>query len=484
DKELHDLIATGEGYHLELKETVDKSFLEEVCAFANSSGGRIIVGITDDGTIKGCPTDNRSRSLIQDTLRSLQPNLDIPVEVVGSLFVVTVPEGNDKPYACPKGFYLRNGANSQKLSRNEIVEFFQKEGRIRFDELCNRKAVFDTDFDDRAFNDFMNLAGISKSLDKQEILRNLNCLTEDSRLTNAGVLFFAKDIDFILENAIVVCVLFKGIEKVHILDKKDFKGNILENINNAVAFVQRHTNLEYVIKTLRRENVPEIPEVALRETIINAVCHRDYFNKTANVMIEVFDDRVIISNPGGLPGGLRPQDFGKKSVARNQTIAALLHRVHFIEKVGTGINRIKQAVEGNARTSVDFSFDDAFFTVTFTRMQAVPEETTQRSGLPEKASEKTGGFSKSSQETTQETTQRTTQKTTQTLSGKQTELLNYLKLNPEASRQEMAQHIADITADGIKYNLKRLQDIGLLKRVGPDKGGHWEVFPQDDENRG
>jgi len=97
---------------------------------------------------------------------------------------------------------------------------------------------------------------------------------------------------------------------VYILDKKDFSGNILENINNAVAFVQRHTNLEYAIKSLHRENVPEIPDVALRETIINAVCHRDYFDKRANVLIEVFDDRVIISNPGGLPAGLNPQPSG------------------------------------------------------------------------------------------------------------------------------------------------------------------------------
>jgi ATP-dependent DNA helicase RecG len=140
-KDIADLIATGEGFHLELKEAVDKSFLEEVCAFANSGGGKIIVGVSDNGVITGCSTDNRSRSLLQDALRSLQPNLDIAIDVVDSLFVITVPEGNDKPYACPKGFYIRNGANSQKLARNEIVELFQKEGRIHFDELRNDKAV-------------------------------------------------------------------------------------------------------------------------------------------------------------------------------------------------------------------------------------------------------------------------------------------------------------------------------------------------------
>ncbi len=241
-KELHDLIASGEGYHLELKETVDKSFMEEVCAFANSSGDRIIVGVSDNGRILGCPTDNRSRSLVQDSLRALQPNLDVTIEVIDSLFVVTVPEGSDKPYACPKGFYIRNGANSQKLARNEIVELFQKEGRIHFDELRNDKAVFKDDFDDKAFSAFLATAGISNTIEQATLLRNLSCMTDEVKLTNAGVLFFAKDIDFIMNNAVVVCILFKGTQKVHILDKKDFSGNILENINNAVAFVQRHTN--------------------------------------------------------------------------------------------------------------------------------------------------------------------------------------------------------------------------------------------------
>ncbi len=479
--EIYNLIMAGEGFHLELKETFDKSFMEEVCAFANSGGGRIIIGVSDNGIIKGCNTDNRSRSLIQDSLRSLQPNLDISIDIIDSLIVVMVPEGSDKPYACSKGFYVRNGANSQKLDRNEIVEFFQKEGRIHFDELRNDKANFETDFDERALIEFLGMAGISKTIDMSTLLKNLGCLTDEGKLTNAGVLFFTKDIDFILNNAIIVCVLFKGTEKVHILDKKDFSGNILENINNAVAFVQRHTNLEYVIKTLRRENVPEIPEVALRETIINAVCHRDYFDKRANVLIEIFDDRVIISNPGGLPGGLKPQDFGKKSVARNQIIASLLHRVNFIEKVGTGISRIRQAVSENGKSSrllqksrvldfywsdmqyncirssqlqkfdnkrvflqlapsVVFSYDDAFFTVTYTRNN----------------------------------------ETTQTLTDKQIEILQYLMKNPYASRQEMAKNIADITTDGIKYNLKRLQDIGVLKRIGTDFGGHWLVQNNND----
>lgn len=93
-----------------------------------------------------------------------------------------------------------------------------------------------------------------------------------------------------------------------------------------LSFVQRHTNLEYIIEHIRREDVPEIPEIALREAIINAFCHRYYFEEGLNITIEVFDDRVIISSFGGLPPGLQANKFGKESVSvqRNPIIADLL----------------------------------------------------------------------------------------------------------------------------------------------------------------
>ena len=136
--------------------------------------------------------------------------------------------------------------------------------------------------------------------------------------------------------------------------------------------MKRHTNVQYRIEKLQREEIPDIPDVALREAIINAVCHRDYFDKSANVLIEVFDDRVEISNPGGLPSGLKPSEFGRKSVACNPLIASLLNRINYIEKVGTGINRIKQAVAENEKSLVEFSFDNGF-SVVFRKLKTISE---------------------------------------------------------------------------------------------------------------
>jgi len=123
----------------------------------------------------------------------------------------------------------------------------------------------------------------------------------------------------------------------------------------------------------RRREIPEVPYDALREAIINAVAHRDYFEKGANVMIEMFDDRIEITNPGGLVKGLRPEDFGKKSVLRNPNIANLLHRAGYIEKMGTGINKMRGLVADAGLPPIDFEFG-TFFTATFRRPERLQRD--------------------------------------------------------------------------------------------------------------
>ena len=169
DKEIKDLILMGEGYHMEFKQALDKSFIDEACAFANSSGGYILMGVADDGTVKGIDTSNRTRSKIQDIFNQLEPRLDITIEIKENLIAIHIPEGQAKPYGCSRGFFMRVGSNSQKMKRNEIIKFFKKEGRINFEELINEKANFEKDFDFESFKNFLKLSNISSTI-KQETL--------------------------------------------------------------------------------------------------------------------------------------------------------------------------------------------------------------------------------------------------------------------------------------------------------------------------
>ena len=164
----------------------------------------------------------------------------------------------------------------------------------------------------------------------------------------------------------MTCILFKGTSKVHILDRKSFEFDLLRNIDEAVLFIERHLNLAYEIKELRRKEILEIPEFVLREAIVNAVAHRDYFERGANVQVDIFDDRIEISNPGGLPKGLKSENFGKHSVARNSTITSLLHRCNYIEKAGTGVQRMRDGMRQFGLLEPNFEFS-GFFTIILRR---------------------------------------------------------------------------------------------------------------------
>jgi ATP-dependent DNA helicase RecG len=285
------------------------------------------------------------------------------------------------------------------------------------------------------------------------MLRNLDCLTADNRLTNAGVLFFAKDIDFLLNHAIVGCVLYQGNDKVHILDKKDFKASLVDNIDNALLFIQRHTKLRYKIEHLRREEIPDYPEVALREAIINAVCHRDYFDKRANVLIEVFSDRVVITNPGGLPSGLPPEEFGTRSVARNPLIASLLHRIDYIEKIGTGINRIRQTVAEHGGTELSLHYDD-FFTVVFRAKVTVAPGGEIGREIGREIGGEIGGETE--------------------LTERQRKVLALLWASPGLSAKVLADQLG-IHVSAVEKHLRALKQKGVLRRIGGTRG-HWQVL--------
>ena len=473
DKQLKSLILTGEGYNIEFKQSLDKSFIEEVCAFANASGGYILMGISDEGKQIGVETSNRSRSKIQDILNRLEPRLKISVEVKKNIIVIQVPEGEEKPYGCPKGFFIRIGANSQKMTRNEIISFFKKEDRLRFEELMNKKAKFKEDFDSQAFKHFLQLAGISRTIKYESLLQNLSCLTEDKKLTNLGVLFFAKDIDFIMNYARVDCILFKGTERVKILNRKEYMGALLDNIENALSFVKKHTNTEYVITgNARREEIHDYPESALREAIINAVCHRDYFIKEVPVSVEVFEDRVQIRNPGGLPKGYDRKRFGTESIPRNLLIASMLHRVDYIEKAGTGISRIKQAVKNHnkkVKLKIEYGDKSLFYMITFKKTDWV--KTTQK-GLVENSQK---GLVENGINTSKFSQLDEYKVGSKRLVENQLRLIELMLENPKISKQKMSEVIG-ISTTAIDKNINTLRKKGFIERVGSDKGGHWKVI--------
>ena len=169
----------------------------------------------------------------------------------------------------------------------------------------------------------------------------------------------------IFPEAYITCLLGRGADKVHILDRRDFDGGIVADIEDALSFIERNTRTAYRIESLRRENIPEYPMKALREAITNAVMHRDWFFEGANVFVEIYANRIEVISPGTLPTGLKMAKLGRESIRRNPLIADLLHRIEFIEKAGTGIRRIRDEAREQGCPEPEFKVRGTFFVVVF-----------------------------------------------------------------------------------------------------------------------
>lgn len=377
--ELKLALQAGEGQRLEFKERISSGLAKELVAFANAEGGRVIVGVNDRNGLTGVQDSNAQRAQLQDIARNCDPSIDASItskQLEGkSILVIDVPEGQRKPYACGDGFYLRVGTNSQKMKRDELLEFIRRVQPYCFDEQLCPEFQYPKDFDAEAFRFFLSRAGISPGkLKRDDILCNLGVAKRRGRklvFNNAGVLFFARQPTKFIRQAVVTGILLAGTTKVDILDRKDFDSNLMENVRQAMIFLKRHLSLRYKIETLQREEILELPESALREAVLNAVTHRDYAERGAVVMVEIYSDRVEISDPGGLPPGLKRSELGRKSVHRNPLIADLFQRMGEVEKVGSGIRRMREAAKEAGVPAPRFEAT-GFFTITYKKPDVTP----------------------------------------------------------------------------------------------------------------
>lgn len=362
---LANLIALGEGFTTEFKQSMPSDLGREICAFANATGGEILIGVDDSGTVVGVGNHNRLRSQVQSVARSADPPVAVEIESCGNVLRVTVPEQHGKPYSFGGRFYIREGASSQQLSRDEIRDFFFKEGLIRLDETpCNS---FDPSIEitPARWSEFAERAGIDPGLDPITVLENLH-LVRDSQITHAGAWLLADDITRITLQAGLTCAVFQGNTKTNILDRREFRGNLYAIYQEVMAYFQAKLNSALIPHALGRDERLELPESALREAVVNAIAHRDY-RSTANVQVYIFQNRVEIVTPGGLPAGMREEDLGSKSVPRNPLLFSMLYRMKLVEQIGSGIRRIHESCRehGVGEPSIEVSPD--WLTVTFPR---------------------------------------------------------------------------------------------------------------------
>jgi ATP-dependent DNA helicase RecG len=450
-EELLELIGTGEGYNLEFKKRFSSSIDREICAFANSNGGRIFLGVDDKGDVVGHSLTNDDKSRIHDIARNMDPSFSVDIFRVGKVTVISVPKGKDKPYAVHGHFYIRIGSNSQQLNREEILLFFQQRGQLKFDEKINHKFDYDTDFNDDAFKEFLHRAGIQPTITKERLLTNLGFL-EHEELTNAGVLFFCKDVSRFFLNANITCVLYQGDSKYKILDKKVFECDLISNYEEAVSYLKSKLNTEYVIKTEREEYL-ELPEDALREAILNALAHRDYFSPS-HIQVNIYKNSVEIINPASYPQNITIKDLLSGSHPKNLFLFSMMQRSDLVEKVGSGIKRINDAMKEYRLTLPVIEYENIWFRIVFERPDLQKNSYQQRMGVISgvENGEKVG----------------------RKLGESEEKMVEIICKDKFVTISELSQSLG-ISTTAVEKNIAKLKKKGFLKRVGPAKGGYWEI---------
>lgn len=373
---LKNLIKAGESENSEFKLKVDEDLGKTICAFANTNGGSILIGINNKGNVIGCYKKDEEK--IANIASSCIPAVRVNIEKikVSSKTILKVDVQKSKEIHSYKNIvYKRVGSTNRALTPQEVVELAQRLGKFYWDSLICEEATLE-DIDEEKVRWLLKKAKIERNFDVdletplKEALERLG-LIKDRKLTNAAILLFGKKPQKFFLQARIRCARYKGVTPLDFIDLKIIDGNIIDQVDNAEKFVLSHIKKAARIVMFKREEVWEYPPRAIREAIVNAVCHRDY-NFSSDITIGIFDNRLEITNPGKLPEPLTPADLKKqhKSIPRNPLIANAFFLIKNIEQWGKGTNKIVDWCKEHGLKEPDFEEIAGGFLVKF----YVPED--------------------------------------------------------------------------------------------------------------
>lgn len=349
-----------EDMHLELKREFTKDTLKTVAAFANTSGGKIYIGVDNFGEIIGVTDPDKELLQLTNSVRDgIRPDV---TQFTSSTFetlenkqiiVFEVQKGTACPYYLsakglrPEGVYIRQGSSSVPASESQILKMIKETDGDSYEQL-------------RSLNQDLTFETLKQEFTQAHIvlgkpqMRTLQIIGEDDLFTNLGLLL-SDQCPHTTKAAV-----FEGTSKDQFKDRFEFSGSLIRQMREVYGFLDRYNRTQSVIKGLDRIDVREYPETAVREALLNSIVHKDYSFGSSS-LVSVFDDRFEILTVGGLVKGLTRDDIMiGTSVLRNKNLANVFYRLKWIEAYGTGILRIIEAYEGLDVEPVFTITDNAF----------------------------------------------------------------------------------------------------------------------------
>ena len=360
-EELREIISNGENSYIEFKEESIKAreLAEEIVAFANSEGGMILIGVDDDGNIKGVFDNSIEEKIMNICRNNCIPNISPgfqSIEIDGKMLaVVSVSKGSNKPYyTVDHKYYIRVGTTKRIASKEELLRLFQANGSLHFDI----SPVEDTSMNDLNLDVvrdyFLKYNAFDLFEESKEatvrILINADIMTENDgklRCTVGGLLVFGKNPEKRLPQNGISFAHFKGMELTdELADKKVLTGRIQDLAEQAMVVLRINMPTPSVINGMKREEKEEYPILVLREAIVNTLVHRNYSIGGSKIRIFMFDDRIEFHSPGRLPNTVTVEKMKiGVSFSRNPFLVKYMENLRYIDQLGRGIPMILKAMK-------------------------------------------------------------------------------------------------------------------------------------------
>lgn len=450
------LLTEGESEIVEFKESLDEEALESIAAFANTKGGTLLIGIADDGSVKGT-------MLGKETMRDwanriaqathLHPQITRLSYQGKSVVAIQVPESTVKPIPCRGRYFKRVGKSNRQMTEDDLTRAVLEKVGMTWDEVVEPRATLkDLDPDQlRRFRTLCNQKGrrpIPPGEDDLTVLEKLGLLRE-GHLTRAAVLLFGKEPQRFYPQARVKIGRFRS--ETLIVDDREVLGTLFDQVDGTMGYFREHLQTRFEFRgEPAREVIWEYPLEALREAITNAVCHRDYLD-TSHTQVRWYDDRMLFLNPGGLPAPLRLEELKREhpSKPRNRKVAEIFFYAGLIEQWGSGTLKMVRECTAAALPEPEFEEKQGGFWLTF-RQDLLTEGHLRSLGLNER----------------------------------QIRAVLYVKERGRITNAEY-QQLCQVSKRTASDDLSHLEVRGLLERVGTTgKGTHYRLKGQERGERG
>jgi len=347
------IIKKGEDSKTQFKKQFNSvdSLAAEISAMANTQGGMILVGVSDNGEITGVENLQRLNQMISNACsQKTEPPLSVITENIlyedKIILIINVPQGSDKPYAVNKSdFWIKVGADKRRASREELRRLMQSSHALYADET----PVSDTNIENldmylfrQFYEETYGMSIEETGIPIENILANLK-LAKDGKLTLSGLLIFGKYSEIIKPQYIIKAVAFAGddLGVSEYLDSEDINYPLFSAFKNGMAFLKRNLRKIQKNQPFNTLGISEIPETALEEAYVNALIHRDYFINSG-IRLFVFDSRVEIISPGRLPNNVTVESmkYGIQ-IVRNPILLSFANKVKIPYRgIGSGVRRM------------------------------------------------------------------------------------------------------------------------------------------------